>query len=68
MRRLFFAVLAILCLGISGCATPGNWWPFGRGRANNAGGTYKGVKEDWGMQAANIQVPKDLEDTSSSFD
>lgn len=68
MRRLFFAVLAILCLGISGCATTGKWWPFGGGSNQSAGGTFKGVKQTWGMQAANIQVPKDLQDTSSDFD
>lgn len=67
MRRLSFAALAILCVGVSGCATPGKWWPFGGRGTQNAAGTYKGVKEDWGMQAANIQPPKDLEDTSSTF-
>lgn len=67
MRRLTFAALAILCLAVSGCATTGNWWPFG-GSNKSAGGTFKGVKQTWGMQAANMQVPKDMEDTSSSFD
>lgn len=97
MRQRTFWALAILCLGISGCATPGDWWPFGRRGTNNAGegvgvhaapaapaaasrpqrlpanivgspgDTYKGVKEDWGMQSANMQPPKDLEDTSSTF-
>ena len=67
MRRNTFVALAILCVGLSGCATTGDWWPFRGGGAKSAGGTYKGVKEDWGMQAANMQPPKDLEDTSSTF-
>ena len=29
MRRLFFALWAILCISASGCVMPGDGWPFG---------------------------------------
>jgi hypothetical protein len=65
MRRPILLLLAIATLIVSGCQTTGGWWPFRGGGAKSSGGTFKGVKQTWGMQAANIQVPRDLQDYSS---
>lgn len=66
MRRPILLLLAIAGLIVSGCQTSGDWRPFRGGGSRRDGSTFTGVKETWGMQAANMQVPRDLQDYSSN--